>query len=121
MDDDDMIRDLAGKMASELGYEVEGARNGAEAVELYEAARRRLEPFDIVILDLTVPGAMGGRETAQRLREIDPNVKAIVSSGYSNDPILSDYKSYGFREVLAKPYTIRDVAQTLARLAENKS
>ena len=89
------------------------ARDGEETVHLYRRALEQGERYDVVILDLTVPGAMGGKETLDKLREIDPDVKAIVSSGYSNDPIMSDYKNYGFTGVVAKPYNIQNLSEAL--------
>jgi len=118
MDDEDLIRDLAGAMLSVLGYEVELAGDGDEAVELFQVAIDSSRPFDAVILDLTVPGGMGAKEAIQRLREIDPSVKAMVSSGYSNDPIMADYESHGFNGVVAKPYTPEEMSDALNQLME---
>ena len=113
MDDEDMIRDLIHHMLHRMGCEVEVARDGEEAIHLFRRALETGEPFDAVILDLTVPGAMGGKETLDKLREVDPDVKAIVSSGYSNDPIMSDYKIYGFSGVVAKPFNMQNLSETL--------
>ncbi len=113
MDDEELIREVAREILSTLGYEVEVARNGAEAISLYRTARKSSHPFDVVVLDLTVPGGMGGLETVERLLQIDPGVKAVVSSGYSNDPIMADCAEYGFRGVVAKPYTARELSATL--------
>ena len=116
MDDEEMIRDLLQQMLPRMGYTVEVARDGKEAIELYRRGMDSGEPFDAVILDLTVPGAMGGKETVDRLRRMDATVKAIVSSGYSNDPIMSDYQKYGFSGVVAKPFNLRSLGKTLAEL-----
>ncbi len=116
MDDDDSIRLLAGEMLSMMGYEILTARDGAEAIELYRTAMKSDRPFNAVILDLTVPGGMGGKETIERLTRIDPKVKAIVSSGYSNDPIMADHEAYGFVGVVAKPYTTKQLTETLCRI-----
>ena len=83
---------------------------------MYKKAKESGNPFDIVIMDLTVPGGMGGKEAIKRLLEIDPGVRAIVSSGYSNDPVMSNFKRYGFKGVVAKPYKMKDLAEVLRRV-----
>ncbi|MBM4064788.1 MAG: response regulator [Planctomycetes bacterium] len=113
MDDDDIIRDVAGKMLTKLGYEVDFARDGSEAIELYKKSKNSGRPFDAVIIDLTIPGGMGGKETMQKLLEIDPHVKAIVSSGYSDDAVMSNYTNYNFKGVIAKPYRIEELSRTV--------
>ena len=113
MDDDDIIRDVAGKMLTKLGYEVDFARDGSEAIELYKKSKNSGRPFGVVIIDLTIPGGMGGRETMQKLLEIDPYVKAIVSSGYSDDAVMSNYTNYNFKGVIAKPYRIEELSRTV--------
>lgn len=116
MDDEKMIRDLAGGILKHLGYEVEFSENGAEAIEVYEEAMKSGEPFDAVILDLTVRGGMGGREAIRKLLEIDPEVVGIVSSGYSDNAVMTDFKKYGFRGVVAKPYSVREMSEMIAKL-----
>jgi len=118
MDDDEMVLRMAGRMLTRLGYDAEFARNGAEAIELYEEACESGAPFDAVILDLTIRGGMGGREVVARLREIDPEVKAIVSSGYSNDPVMADFETYGFVGVIPKPYEIRSLSEILKKAVD---
>ena len=113
MDDQEPIREVAREMLSLLGYEVDVARDGEEAIELYRLAKKSDDPYTAVILDLTVPGGMGGKETILKLVEMDPKVRAIVSSGYSNDPIMSDYKRHGFSGVVAKPYSAEELSWTL--------
>jgi len=113
MDDEDSIRDAVSQMLRYIGYEVESARDGAEAIELYKRAQGSERPFDAVILDLTIPGGMGGKEAVQKLREIDSQVKAIVSSGYSHDPVMADFKQYGFCGVVVKPYKIEELREVL--------
>jgi DNA-binding NtrC family response regulator len=116
MDDEEMLRNLLAVAIRILGHEVELAENGEKAVELYQAAKELGRPFDGVILDLTVRGGMGGVQTIKVLQKIDPLVKAVVSSGYADDPVMVDYERYGFRGALAKPYEIVNLRQTLARV-----
>ncbi|HYQ47961.1 MAG TPA: PAS domain S-box protein [Thermodesulfovibrionales bacterium] len=105
MDDEEIVRTVTGEMLKAFGYEVAFAADGIEAIRLYTEAKETGAPFDAVIMDLTVPGGMGGKEAVLKLREIDPDVRAIVSSGYSQDPILADFRKYGFSEVLKKPFS----------------
>jgi CheY-like chemotaxis protein/two-component sensor histidine kinase len=113
MDDEQIIRQMATLMMARFGLEVECAGDGAETVALYQKARAAGTPFDLVIMDLTVPGGMGGLEAVKLLREIDPQVRAIVSSGYSSDPILANFRANGFCGVLAKPYQLDDFTKVL--------
>ena len=116
MDDEELIRNIAGEMISAAGHEVAFAEHGEAAIEKFTAAKREGKPFDIVLLDLTIRGGLGGRETIKRLLAIDPNVKAIVSSGYSDDAAVSEFSSYGFRACLAKPYEVQTLYQMLDEL-----
>ena len=120
MDDEDIIRETLGKMLKRLGYTVRTATDGLNAINLYQEARHLSEPFDIVMMDLTIAGGMGGRETVQKLLEIDPAAKVSVSSGYSNDPVMADYQNYGFCGVLPKPYKIEEVNQILHALLDKR-
>jgi PAS domain S-box-containing protein len=113
MDDEGFIRDLARRMLERLGYRVDLARDGEEALECHRRARDAGDPFDLVIMDLTIPGGMGGREAIQRLREVDPGVRALVSSGYSNDPVMSRFQDHGFAGVVLKPYRLEELAAAL--------
>lgn len=113
MDDEEAIRDLAGDMLNMLGYSVQVAKDGYECLEMYAMAKESCEPFDAVILDLTVPGGMGGGTTIKKLMEIDPEVKAIVSSGYSDDPIMANFYECGFKGVIPKPYDVVEVSRAL--------
>ncbi|ETR68763.1 MAG: multi-sensor hybrid histidine kinase [Candidatus Magnetoglobus multicellularis str. Araruama] len=117
MDDDPAILKMAGRMFSRMGYQTEFATDGKQAIEMYESAMESATPFAFVILDLTVPGGMGGALTIPELLKIDPNIKAIVSSGYSNDPIMSHYEDYGFMGVIPKPYTKSQISEVLNALA----
>ncbi|OGP35732.1 MAG: hypothetical protein A2X87_07085 [Deltaproteobacteria bacterium GWC2_42_51] len=111
MDDEKLLRAVTGEMLMKYGYEVELAEDGAKAVEAYRKAKESGKPFDAVIMDLTIPGGMGGKDAINKLLEIDPAIKAIVSSGYSNDPIMADYKKYGFKGCIAKPYKMAEVSR----------
>jgi CheY-like chemotaxis protein/anti-sigma regulatory factor (Ser/Thr protein kinase) len=113
MDDEKHIRDLASGMLSSMGYKVVTTIDGSETIELYKDARDSDTPYDVVILDLTVPDGMDGKDTIQRLLKIDPAVKAIVSSGYFDDPILASFREYGFRGALSKPYRVEDMDKIL--------
>ena len=113
MDDEETIRNVTEKILMELGYEARCASDGAETIALYQDAARSGRPFDAVIMDLTIPGGMGGKETIRQLLSIDPQITAIVSSGYSNDPIMSDFEKYGFRGVATKPYRIEKLSWVL--------
>ncbi|MBM4332203.1 MAG: GAF domain-containing protein [Deltaproteobacteria bacterium] len=116
MDDDQVVRYIAEKFLRHLGYKVELAENGAEAVARFKKAQESKQPFNIVILDLIVPGGMGGKEVLGKLLEISPDVKAIVASGFSNDPIFSDFKRYGFKGVLAKPFDLDGLSESVLRV-----
>lgn len=116
MDDEKMVREVAGAMMTALGHRVEFALNGEEAVDKYREALASGRRFDIVILDLTIHGGMGGEETMQRLLEIDPAVKAVVSSGYANSSAICEYAECGFKACLAKPYQIDTLKNLLYEL-----
>jgi signal transduction histidine kinase/CheY-like chemotaxis protein len=118
MDDEESILEVTGEVLTYLGYEVEVARDGLEALELYKKAKTLKTPFDAVIIDLTIRGKMGGRETIQHLLKIDPSAKAIVSSGYSDDPVMANYRDYGFKGVVSKPYTIKELSEALREVLE---
>lgn len=115
MDDEDMVLEVVKEMLRLLGHEVVGVKDGKEAVEAYKEAKQKANPFDVVILDLTVPGGMKGDEALRELKKIDPDVKAIVSSGYSNDPIMSEYEKYGFKAVIPKPYGLEELKEAIKK------
>lgn len=121
MDDEKSIRDLVGQMLNFLGYDAKLAENGNEAIEIYTEANQSGKPFDAVIMDLTVPGGMGGKEALDKLRQANPEIKAIVSSGYHTDPIMSNFKQYGFSGVIAKPYRMKDLGETLRSVIESQN
>ena len=104
MDDESFIRDILGRLFTHFGYEVGYAKDGAEALAAYKGAVQEHRPYHVVIMDLVIPGGMGGREAVRKLLEFDPKAKVIVSSGYSNDPIMANYRHYGFCEAVSKPY-----------------
>jgi two-component system, cell cycle sensor histidine kinase and response regulator CckA len=116
MDDDDMIRESMGEILEDIGYSVTLVRDGREALEALHRARRDNQTFDVAIMDLTIPGGMGGVEAVGRLRAVDPLLKAVVSSGYSTAPAMAHYREYGFDAVVAKPYTVTELRHVLDRL-----
>jgi CheY-like chemotaxis protein len=116
MDDDEGLRSLLNAVLTKLGYEVQTAREGVEAIALYEHAKAAGRKFDAVLLDLTVSGGMGGMETAAKLRQLDPSSKLIVSSGYSDAPVMSDFARYGFDAVIPKPWTAPEVSEVFRRV-----
>lgn len=120
MDDEKIILKSMGEMLEFYGHQVMLTIDGSEAIDEYRQALNADAPFDVVIMDLTVPGGMGGQEAIAHLRDIDPKIKAIVSSGYANDPIISDYKRFGFCGVMTKPYKIDELNEVLNRLIERK-
>ncbi len=113
MDDESQIRKVLGEMVETCGYHYQTAKNGEEAIQLFRQAQQAGDPFSLVILDLTIPGGLGGKEVIGRLLAIDPQVRAIVVSGYSNDPVLANYQAYGFKGRVAKPFNLVDLSSVL--------
>jgi PAS domain S-box-containing protein len=113
MDDEETIRRMAQALLARLGFEVVAVGDGAEAVSAYRDSINAGRKFDVVVMDLTVPGGMGGRQAMEELLQIDPAVKAVVSSGYSSDPVLANHHAHGFRGVVAKPYRLADLAKVM--------
>ncbi len=116
MDDEDSIRTIAELLFSKLGYDITTVSDGAEAVKAYQSAKAKGVPYRVVVMDLTVPWGMGGREAIARIREIDPEVRAIVSSGYSSDPVMARYRDYGFRAAVEKPYRLETLVEAVRSL-----
>ncbi|GEM_PF-423399 len=121
MDDEETIRDMVSDMLAYLGYEAGVARHGEEAIQMYVEARQSGQPFDAMLMDLTVPGGMGGEEAVRRLLAIDPKARCIVSSGYSTAPIMAEYKKYGFVAVIAKPFQIVQLNEVLHKVLQGAS
>ncbi len=116
MDDEEMIRDFASELLKGLGYTVVVAEDGEVAVQLYTEAKETGKPFTAVIMDITIPGGMGGKEAIKKIRGVDADARVIVSSGYAKDPIMSNYKEYGFVGVVPKPYNLEELSQELHRV-----
>jgi PAS domain S-box-containing protein len=114
MDDEEMIRNLSSELLGIMGYQVCTCSSGDEAIERYKTAQEMDTPFSAVIMDLTIPGGMGGKDAAQAILAIDPYAQLIVSSGYSNDPVLAEYDKYGFVAAVSKPYTVDKIIKTMS-------
>ncbi len=113
MDDEKMIRDIVTKMLLRCGFSVATAPGGREAIAMYQQARAAGAPFDVVIMDLTIPGGIGGKEAIKDILALDPQARVIVSSGYADDPVMANYADYGFKGVAAKPYTLGNLQKVL--------
>ena len=116
MDDEDIILDISSQMCKRMGLEVETTRKGEEAVELYRERFREGEPFDAVFLDMTIVGGLGGIEAAEKLREVDPEVRNVVMSGYSDHEVMSDPEKFGFYAVLVKPFRLNDFSALIKEM-----
>jgi len=119
MDDESIVREITSQLLSHLGYNVNVARDGKEAIELYGNAMKTNNGFDAVILDLVVPGGQGGVETLTKLIEMDPECRAIIASGYSNDHVMSSFTQYGFKGVISKPYRIKELDELIQKVIMN--
>jgi PAS domain S-box-containing protein len=120
MDDEKMVREIVCRMLKKIGYSVLQADDGRTALQLYKNAMHTKKPVDLVIMDLTIPGGMGGIEAIKRLHKIDPDARAIVSSGYANDPVMANYQEYGFVGVLDKPFLKDKLLRVVSESLENK-
>jgi len=116
MDDEEVIRGVTEKMLEIIGYKAQSANDGKQAVEMYRQAMTAGEPFDAVIMDLTIPGGMGGEEAMRRILALDPEAKGIVSSGYTDGRIMANFANYGFRDIVPKPYSIGRLQEVLSRV-----
>ncbi len=116
MDDEDEIQDVLGKMLENLGFEVDFAKEGEKALQKYTQAFQQGVPYVAAILDLTIPGGMGGRETLRQIKALHPEAAVIVSSGYSNDPVMARFQEFGFSGVIAKPYNLVDLSKVLSQI-----
>ncbi len=121
VDDQKMIREVAADMISSLGWEVESASDSGSAIELFRRGKKRGRPFSVLLLDLTIPGNHGGLYILEKIREIDPGVKAIVTSGYSNNPVMGDWRKAGFAAALSKPYRIEELQTALREAIAGKN
>ena len=116
MDDEESVREVAHGMLTYLGYEVVPVNDGEQAIAEYQRLQDTEHPVDVVIMDLTIPAGMGGKEAVTQLLDLNPQAKVIVSSGYSNDPIMADCNEYGFCAAVTKPYQIDDLARAINKV-----
>jgi len=116
MDDEEIILKTTGALLKNIGYDVTLSKNGKEAIEIYKDNFNKNIPFDAILMDLTIPGGMGGKEAVAQILEFDPKAKVVVSSGYSNDPVMANYKDYGFYDIAVKPYTIEILSKIFERV-----
>jgi CheY-like chemotaxis protein len=108
-----MVRDILASMLHSLGHQVMTAADGREAVDLLQESQRQGKSIDLAIVDLTIPGGMGGLETLEHLRRVDPNLPVVVASGYSNDPVMASFRSFGFNGTVAKPFVLAQLAEAI--------
>ncbi len=118
MDDDPFVREVVSEQLGFLGYNVEVAEEGEEAINLYKKAKSEGAPFDLIIMDLTIKGGMGGKDAVKKIREVDKDIPIIVSTGYSDDDIVAEYRDYGFSGVLTKPFKMEELKETLEKLLQ---
>jgi CheY-like chemotaxis protein len=118
MDDEEIVREVMQTMLRQLGFEVLAARDGQEMLAMYRQAAEAGKPVDVVVLDLTIPGGMGGKEAVTRLLQKYPQARAVVASGYYNDPVMADCAIYGFKAAVAKPFQLEELGQALRKAME---
>jgi len=116
MDDEEVVRDVGSKLLQYMGFEVALAQNGEEAIKMYKEAFDMGLPIDLVIMDLTVPGGMGGKDAVREILDLDENAKVIVSSGFFNDPVMENYRDYGFKGKIMKPFDLKELGQGVKSL-----
>ena len=119
MDDEEMVRRTVGRMLERLGYEVDSVADGREALQAYRTSLETGSLYDIVVMDLTVPGGMGGREAVAELQKVDPKARVVVSSGYANDPVVAQYADYGFCGRIPKPVSIKELADAMQKAMQD--
>ena len=116
MDDEEHIRSITQKMLEKFGYTVALTQDGEEAIAEYCKAAEQGTPFSLVIMDLTIPGGMGGKEASKKILELYPQAKVVISSGYSNDPVMADYQAYGLKGIIPKPFRLNELKETIETL-----
>jgi DNA-binding NtrC family response regulator len=118
MDDEESIRRILEIVLERMGFDPIMAADGSAAMREFNAAREAGRPVNLIVLDLTIPGGMGGRQVIELIRKIDPAVPAIVSSGYSNDPVMANFSDYGFQAVVQKPYDVTQLSRVIDQLLD---
>jgi CheY-like chemotaxis protein len=120
MDDEEIVLDMVQALLEKLGYEADLARDGRETILKYRESLENNRPYKLVLIDLVIPGGMGGQETIHVLKELDPQVKAIVSSGHFRDPVMQNYTQYGFQGALTKPYVLKELEDVLSQVSDQQ-
>lgn len=120
LEDDSAVIKTGTRMLEQLGHSVTAVQDGAEVLDLYSRSQHAGRPFDLVLLDLTIRGGMGGRETLEKLKNVDPGVVAVVTSGYADDPVIAEFGQHGFQAALVKPFSIKTLGQIIAQLVPKK-
>ncbi|MBD3274540.1 MAG: response regulator, partial [Candidatus Marinimicrobia bacterium] len=121
MDDEGAVLEIVSQMLSHLGYSVDTCRDGDLAIEKYVSAASEGTPFDLVIMDLTIPGGKGGVETVSELLALDSEARVLVSSGYSTDPVMANFRDYGFRGKIAKPFNLDKIQIAIQKILNEDS